>query len=902
MKTRLLIVLIVVFFSLGVFSLADAEETDNQSLVQTLQEQIKSLQAKIQDLQKELENLVSQTKELEAAVQFSQTLTTGVQNEEVKQLQELLAKDPEIYPEGRITGFFGSATQQAVKRFQEKYKIEAIGIVGPKTRAKLNELYGGQIPAMPAIPAIPAVPGETSAIPAIPATPATTTIPVSVPSQPFITITSPNGGEQWVRDNTYDITWKSWGLGKVNIELATSAAAWRIAFDVPSSQGRYSWTIPANQPTSTSYKVFVWDAEGSIIDAQDYSDNYFSIAATATSPTTTIIATTTAATTTTLTITPTATTTPTTATTSTQTQIQTQTQTQTTIQTISTTTTGAATTTNISFTVISPNGGEQLAKGNTYPIIWTATGAVSTARISLYEAGNFKEILVAEAANTGSWNWAVSSAIATGNQYKIRVFNLTYPNNFDDSNNYFSIIASSTTAAATTTSTFTVISPNGGESWTAGNTYLVTWTTTGTTISTARIVYLSSNGTEIYVGDTSNTGSYNLTVHPTTPVSSNYKLKIFNPVYPYESDESNSYFSIIASTTATTSVTDTTPPSIPTNLVATPFSTSQINLSWTASTDNVGVAGYHIYHPDYISASPLIGTSSTTSYSETGLYPSILYTYAVSAYDAAGNESSRSASVSARPKQPIITITSPNGGEQWMIGNTYRVSWTSDAESGRMFIHGDAAGSHFSVCDVVYTGNKYCDWTIPTNLTPGTQYKIEIHDADWGPTDWSNNYFSIVASAPAASITVTSPNGGESWMFAQPGTSDIIWHNITWQSAGIENVHIDVTKYGSPSQAWTLISNIPASPGSFPWQINHGWPTLSAGDTYKIRVFTYPLPPSGGWKINENYDESDGYFNIISSATTSTTTSSASFNDQLAAIAAAISQLVEEINLFFAHR
>lgn len=57
-------------------------------------------------------------------------------------VQNFLAKDPDVYPEGSVTGFFGPATQRAVKRFQEKHGIEPVGFVGPATRAKLNELMG----------------------------------------------------------------------------------------------------------------------------------------------------------------------------------------------------------------------------------------------------------------------------------------------------------------------------------------------------------------------------------------------------------------------------------------------------------------------------------------------------------------------------------------------------------------------------------------------------------------------------------------------------------------------------------------------------------------------------------------------------------------------------------------
>ncbi len=87
---------------------------------------------------------------------------------------------------------------------------------------------------------------------------------------------------------------------------------------------------------------------------------------------------------------------------------------------------------------------------------------------------------------------------------------------------------------------------------------------------------------------------------------------------------------------------DTQPPTIPANIIATAISSSQINLSWTASTDNVGVTGYRIYR-----GGSQIATSATNSYSDTGLTPSTAYSYTVAAYDAAGNVSSQSSSASA---------------------------------------------------------------------------------------------------------------------------------------------------------------------------------------------------------------------------------------------------------------
>jgi hypothetical protein len=90
------------------------------------------------------------------------------------------------------------------------------------------------------------------------------------------------------------------------------------------------------------------------------------------------------------------------------------------------------------------------------------------------------------------------------------------------------------------------------------------------------------------------------------------------------------------------SCADNQAPTIPASLSATAVSSSQINLSWTASTDNVGVTGYRIYR-----GGTQIGTSGTNSYQNTGLSPSTSYSYTVAAYDAAGNVSGQSSSASA---------------------------------------------------------------------------------------------------------------------------------------------------------------------------------------------------------------------------------------------------------------
>ena len=84
-------------------------------------------------------------------------------------------------------------------------------------------------------------------------------------------------------------------------------------------------------------------------------------------------------------------------------------------------------------------------------------------------------------------------------------------------------------------------------------------------------------------------------------------------------------------------VADTSAPTTPTGLSANAVSSSRVDLSWTAATDDNGVSGYRIYRNG-----SYLKSSTSTSTSDTNLSASTQYCYTVSAYDAAGNASNQS--------------------------------------------------------------------------------------------------------------------------------------------------------------------------------------------------------------------------------------------------------------------
>lgn len=119
---------------------------------------------------------------------------------------------------------------------------------------------------------------------------------------------------------------------------------------------------------------------------------------------------------------------------------------------------------------------------------------------------------------------------------------------------------------------------------------------------------------------------------------------------------------VTAKTSGTTPPPDTTAPTVPANLSSTAQTTSSISLSWTASTDNVGVTGYEVYNGGALAAS-VTGTTATIS----GLAANTTYTFTVKAKDAAGNLSAASSALSVKTKAE----TGNPGATPWQANVAY---------------------------------------------------------------------------------------------------------------------------------------------------------------------------------------------------------------------------------------
>jgi chitodextrinase len=144
----------------------------------------------------------------------------------------------------------------------------------------------------------------------------------------------------------------------------------------------------------------------------------------------------------------------------------------------------------------------------------------------------------------------------------------------------------------------------------------------------------------------------------------------------YTSKEGAAGFAPQLVVTTSSGPPDTSPPTAPTDVVGTAPSAGRVDLSWTASSDDTGVAGYKIFRD-----SVQVGSSTTTSFSDTTALPDTTYAYAVAAFDAAGNQSDLSASVNVTTPPDTIPPSAPTGLTATASGSSQvNLSWSASTD------------------------------------------------------------------------------------------------------------------------------------------------------------------------------------------------------------------------------
>ena len=187
----------------------------------------------------------------------------------------------------------------------------------------------------------------------------------------------------------------------------------------------------------------------------------------------------------------------------------------------------------------------------------------------------------------------------------------------------------------------------------------------------------------------------------------------------YTSKEGTAGFAPQLIVTTSNGPPDTSPPTVPADVAGSPAGPGRVDLSWTPSSDNTGVAGYKIFRN-----SVQVGNSATTSFSDTTALPDTTYAYAVAAFDAAGNQSDLSAPVDVTTPPDTTPPSAPAGLTATANGsNQVNLAWSASTD--------DVGVASYEIDrDGVSVGTSSTTSFTDTSVQPSTTYTYTVAALD----------------------------------------------------------------------------------------------------------------------------------------------------------------------------
>jgi chitodextrinase len=299
-------------------------------------------------------------------------------------------------------------------------------------------------------------------------------------------------------------------------------------------------------------------------------------------------------------------------------------------------------------------------------------------------------------------------------------------------------------------------------------------------------------------------------------------------------DAANNFSAFTTDVNVTTSAgTDTQAPSTPSGLASSNVTSSSVNLSWTGSTDNVGVTGYEVFRNG-----ALLSTLTGTSTSVTGLTASTNYIFKVRAKDAANNFSAFTSDVNV----------TTSAGTDTQVPTTPSALASSNASASGVNLSWTGSADNVGVTGYEVHRNNTLLTTVPgtsatiTGLSPSTTYTFKVR-----AKDAANNF-----SAFSNQISVTTQSGGACTPSKLNLTSSMM------SGAGNVSALVDEPATagdprqgtgGSPATAWHAGWNSAGYPASA--TLNFGSSTTITGiylrDINDSGPFTIDIGTPGNW-------------------------------------------------------
>jgi len=206
--------------------------------------------------------------------------------------------------------------------------------------------------------------------------------------------------------------------------------------------------------------------------------------------------------------------------------------------------------------------------------------------------------------------------------------------------------------------------------------------------------------------------------------------------------------------------------------------------------------------------------------------------------------SAQARQLSSGPSVASITVTTPNGGETWQRGTSQTVRWSYTGSPGStvkvVLVKGSTeVGTISASTSIGSSGTGSYTWPIDPSGTTGSDYKISVQSISQPAVkDVSNNYFTLSAvgsTTTTPSITVTTPNGGETW---KRGTSQ----TVRWSYTGSPGSTVKVVLVKGSTEVGTISASTSigsGGTGSYTWPID---PSGTTGSDYKVSVQSISQP------------------------------------------------------------
>ncbi|MBL7130548.1 MAG: hypothetical protein ISS45_03965, partial [Candidatus Omnitrophica bacterium] len=510
-------------------------------------------------------------------------------------------------------------------------------------------------------------------------------------------------------------------------------------------------------------------------------------------------------------------------------------------------------------TILSPNGGEEMAAGTSYEITWWSQGyefgAISDSLTIKYsvDGGNTYPYTITAAAQTleDFFSWVgIPGTLST--DCFVKIYDANREATVDTSDGAFSIVRPYVN----------ITSPELGSQWPMGTGQTITWTYVGSVSNSFTLQYSIDGGVTwpydidpvanaaylIATGvsrGTNGQGSYNWTVP--NQYYTTVKVKMTDDSDPLIEDISE-LFAISSPVLTVTApngselwtvgdienITWQNVGSVELNKITIQYSTDNFDPGHPENTHNITTGGTNCS----------CGGEGNCSYSWT-VEDDVSATVRVKIFEVEPTHPGSVASDKSNANftilpVPVITITSPAEADLWRVGTEQEIIWEDNGgliSNDLTLKYSTDAGASWTEIATGEANDGSYTWAIPNDT--GNNCKIGIVCSLRPETQFSSAVFEI---GPPL-ITITSPNGDEVWAVADSAP-------ITWTTEGTISENLLLYYSTDNGSTYTLIDTGVANSGSYTWSVAD---ELASYAKFKILDGENP----------NVYDETDGTFAII---------------------------------------